>query len=301
MISCPQAFSLTAGSDPCTPDTGPPVPASWSDPQPSSLVITGFNENAFQVVPVCPGGTATAHFNGAFPVRYAPDAFTLKYESAGSSGLIEQPYFIQTDSVLATVLFVPSTSWTLQIICETNVGQKVWVGKKLVGTDPTGTYNWVPNVGSATLPACVHVAQNNIDWTPMVWVPTLNQPNGTASASGNGPNFAVSATANAAVTNFGQILGTMLYTGPIIGSKVAITVTGIDTGGFSSFRVRVNGSTLTVTPAVGFGALGTTYHYFTIFDPANPASPLVGATVEVRAIAQTNIVGNSPAFSGVLT
>lgn len=299
MNSCIEAFSLSSGSDPCTPDTGVPVPASWSDPQPSSLVITGFNENAFQVVPVCPAGSSTAHFDGSFPVRYAPDNFTLKYETAGSSGLIEQPYFLQADSVFATVIFVASTSWTLQIICETNVGQKVWVGKKLVGTDPTGTYNWVPNVGSATLPACVHVAQKNIDWTPMAWVPTLNQPNGTATASGNGPNFAVSASANAAVTNFGQILGTMTYTGPQVGVRVRITVTSADTGGFSSFRVRVNGSTLTVVPAVGF-AVGVTDHYFTIFDPANPASPLVGATIEIRAIAQTNVVGNSPAFSGVL-
>ena len=169
-----------------------------------------------------------------------------------------------------------------------------------MGLTPVGTYMRVPNGGSAALPLCLHIAEHNFDWSPMVWVPTLVQPNGTASASGAGPNFAVSATANAAVTNFGQILGTMTYTGPVIGSKVRITVTSADTGGFSSFRIRMNGITIAPDPAVGF-AVGVTDHYFTINNPASPGAPCVALPIEVRAIAQTNVPGNSPAYSGVLT
>jgi hypothetical protein len=198
-----------------------------------------------------------------------------------------------------SVQFIAGVSWNLTIRCESSL-QVVWAGTKLVGLTPVGTYMRVANAGSADLPACLHVAESNMDWTPMVWVPTLVQPSGTAAASGAGPNFAVSASAATPVTNFGQILGTMLYTGPVKGVRVRITVNAADTGGFSSFRVRVNGNTLTVVPAVGF-AVGVTDHYFTVFDPANPGSPLVGATVEIRAIAQTNVPGNSPDYSGVLT
>lgn len=296
MNTCQQSFSLSAITDPCTPDTGPPAPATYSDPQPQALVVTGFSEAMFgDLSGACGAGTAADHWNGQLPVISNPNNVTLKYWPAGLNPGIT-PHLMQTSSVKPEMAFIAGSYWKFSMDCEG--GADMWTGHKLVGLDPTGTYIRVS--GASTL-QCIHLATKSFDWSPMVWVPTLVQPNGTASASGNGPNFAVSATANAAVTNFGQILGTMLYTGPISGAKVDINVTGVDTGGFSSFRVRVNGNTVTVVPAVGFGSLGITEHYFTIQDPANPGSPLVGATIEVRAIAQTNVPGNSPAFSGVLS
>lgn len=299
MISCEQSYSLTAAPLPCTPDVGPPTPANWSDPQPAGLVVTGYDPTAFTAFPVCPAGTATLIWDGSFPVRATTGPATLVYTAAGGNFFVFQPFFVDGQSCIMSVTFLGVLGWVCRIRCESSV-QDFWVGTKAVGLTPVGTYMQAASVGSATGPACLHIAESNMDWSSMVWVPTLVQPTGTATASGAGPNFAVSATTPDATTNFGQILGTMTYTGPQKGVRVRITVTGADTGGFSSFRVRVNGSTLTVTPAVGF-AVGVTDHYFTIFDPANPSSPLVGATIEIRAIAQTNVPGNSPAFSGVLT
>jgi hypothetical protein len=298
-IICSKPFSIDVTAVPCTPDIGPAVPATWSDPQPGALIVTGFDVSVFQVVPACPAGSATANWDGRFPVRATTAANNLIYSTPGSTFFVFAPFFVQGQSCLISIQLIASTSWNLTIRCESSL-QVLWAGTKTVGLNPIGTYMRVANAGSADLPLCLHVNENPFDWSGMVWVPTLIQPDGTASASGAGANFAVSATANNPVSNSGTITGSMNYTGPVCGARVRITVTGADTGGFSSFRVQCNGITIAVDPAVGF-AVGVTDHFFTIQNPASPGLPVVAMPIQVRAIAQTNVVGNSPAYSGVLT
>lgn len=144
--------------DVCTPDTGPPVPATWSNPQPVSLTITGYDENAFQTVPACGAGSAVATFNGVLPVRATISAATLVWSTAGSTFFVFQPEFVQSQSALIFVQFLAGTQWKLLIRCEASL-QEIWQGTKTVGLDPIGTYMRVPQAGSAALPLCLRVAE----------------------------------------------------------------------------------------------------------------------------------------------
>ncbi len=179
--------SIDVSDAPCVPDVGPPVPVTWSDPQPSGVVITGYSAAGFDSVGGCPAGGATDIFDGRLPVRETASAFDLRYWAAS---LVPgtTPLLVQTAGTIVEVGFNTGSHWRIAFVCSTGFAD-IWRGIKTVGLTPIGTYMRVN--GSATTPLCLVVAEQSFDWSTMVWVPTLVQPSGTASAVGVTNTFAV--------------------------------------------------------------------------------------------------------------
>lgn len=157
MNSCTQEFSLEVQTG-CVPDTGPPVPLAWANPQPAGIKVTGYDASAFQIVPVCPGGTSVQNWDGTLPVMASTGPGTLIYATAGSTFFVFSPRFVQGQSCLCFVQFFGGVQWKLSIRCESSL-QDLWLGSKTVGLTPIGTYMRVVSTGSADLPLCLHIAE----------------------------------------------------------------------------------------------------------------------------------------------
>lgn len=155
--TCQQQCEINV-TDACTPDTGPNVPTTWSNPQPARIRVVNYDANKFGIITGCGSLGVVTPWDGTLPVQYAPNNATLKYWPAGSAFPNVQNYLIQSSAAVIELFYVPTYfgthgAWHMVIDCLG--GGVIWEGLKDVGLDPTGTYMRLPSSQKAAGPACL--------------------------------------------------------------------------------------------------------------------------------------------------
>lgn len=171
----PATITIKASPAVCCPDAGTPVPAVFNVASPARVQIhdlAGF----VAALGACPGCSASAApaWDGKLPVKCtsAPDQLTYSLPgltcvvfgttlpAVSLSGLQIQTGIAGDDHSRIGVQFIPSARWEFAVQCKVSLGQSdVWIGEKLVGDTPQGTYIRKAGAagGIASGPGCVTI------------------------------------------------------------------------------------------------------------------------------------------------